>query len=144
MVINGVRINRVRVIDREAHKKSTTLTPLIVSYPSENIASILVPNTRAILKARGNEGSYLPFSIAIMVWRDTSSLSASSLCDQPAVLRLSLILLFMSSAFLPHSTRQYRRPPIVSETPRSSRYAESPARLPPSRRWRNPDPPQES
>ena len=42
-----------------------------------NSASIDSPNTAAILKANGRLGSYRPFSIALMVWRDTPSASPS-------------------------------------------------------------------
>src|SRR6185295_17692685 len=38
---------------------------------------------RAILNASSRLGEYFSVSIALMVWRDTSSLSARSACDQP-------------------------------------------------------------
>ena len=45
---------------------------------SSKIASIVSPNTRAILKASGRLGSYLPVSIAFTDCRDTASRSARS------------------------------------------------------------------
>ena len=42
------------------------------------ICSIGSPNRSAMRKARGSEGSYLPVSIALTDWRDTSNRSARS------------------------------------------------------------------
>lgn len=50
------------------------------SHPSsgEKISSIRKLNKAAMAKARGSDGSNLPFSIEIMVCRLTPSLSAST------------------------------------------------------------------
>ena len=36
-----------------------------------NMSSTVRPKNRAIVNARGSEGSYRPFSIKMTVWRDT-------------------------------------------------------------------------
>src|SRR6185503_6879947 len=67
------------------------------SLPGSKMDSIGWPNSRAILNASGRLGSYLPVSIALTVWRDTSSRSARSACDQPCAPRSSRTWLFMVS-----------------------------------------------
>jgi hypothetical protein len=52
------------------------------SGSSQKMVSIFVLKSRAILNASGSDGSYLPVSIAFTDCRETSSLSASSCCDQ--------------------------------------------------------------
>ena len=53
---------------------------------------MLVSNRAAILKANGKLGSYFPVSMALMVWRETSSRRARSACDQSRSARLTLSL----------------------------------------------------
>ena len=55
---------------------------------------MLVPKYRAILNASSIDGLYRPFSSEIMVWRDTSSASASSSWLSPRPRRSSSSLFF--------------------------------------------------
>ena len=60
------------------------------------IASMGWLKTRAILKASGRLGSYLPVSIAFTVWRDTWRRPASSACDQSRSARRTRSRFFMA------------------------------------------------
>src|SRR5262249_3298422 len=62
------------------------------------ISSMGLPNSRAILKASGRLGSYLPVSIAVTVWRDTSRRSARSPWDQSRSARSTFRRFFIGSA----------------------------------------------
>src|SRR6185312_6599131 len=76
---------------------------------SSNISSIRIPNSRPSRNANGSDGSYFPVSIAFTLCRDTSSLSASSACDQPFFARSSRSRFFIATSSL------------CTATPRSSR-----------------------
>src|ERR1035437_6487500 len=67
------------------------------SRPSVKISSIVVENSRANLNARGSEGSYLPVSIALTDWRETSSRSARSAWDQLRSARSTRSRLFIAA-----------------------------------------------
>lgn len=62
------------------------------------ISSIARPKVSAIRNARGKDGSYLPVSIALMLWRETPMLSASLAWDQPRSDRSFFRRLFTTSA----------------------------------------------
>src|SRR5262249_8649525 len=61
------------------------------------ISSILRPNTSAILKASGSDGSYLPFSMALTELRETSSSLARSAWVQPFSARRTRMRFFIAS-----------------------------------------------
>ncbi len=58
-----------------------------------------VPNNLASLIASFKDGSYLSFSIAMMVWRVTPTIFAISSCRNPIFFRNALMLLFTVSVF---------------------------------------------
>ena len=65
-------------------------------YSVRKIFSMDLPNSFAMAKASGRLGSYLPVSIALMVCRDTSSLSARSPWLQPRSVRSSRTRFFIA------------------------------------------------
>ena len=67
------------------------------------ICSIGRPNTFEKTKANGKDGSYLPFSMAMMVWRETPAFSARVCWLQPRSFRRSLRQFFIETAMLPRS-----------------------------------------
>src|SRR5271170_2279915 len=62
---------------------------LVQSLFNSKMSSIFILNRRATLKASGRLGSYFSVSIALTVWRETSSLSARSDCDHSFAARSS-------------------------------------------------------
>ena len=87
-------------------------------YSGRNSSSMRVLKTRAIAKASGKLGSYLPFSIEITVCRDTPSRSPSSCWDHPFASRTSRSRLFIRSAGSAGRRKCRRRTPTVGP-PRS-------------------------
>ena len=70
--------------------------------PGANRASTVVPSVLARAKASWRVGSYLLFSMALMVWRDTPQARASCSWDRPRARRRSWMMLSMSATiFLP-------------------------------------------
>ena len=69
-----------------------------ILYDGINNSSTVSCNSLAMLKARDNVGSYLLFSIAFTVCRDTPHFFANSSCDNPSSFRLFLILFSISAA----------------------------------------------
>lgn len=67
-------------------------------YDGVNNSSTVSCNSLARLKARDNVGSYLLFSIAFTVCRDTPHFFANSSCDNPNSFRLFLIIFSISIA----------------------------------------------
>ena len=61
-------------------------------YFRENISSTLTLKKSASLSARSTEGVYFPFSIEIMVWRDTPTAAASSSWVMLFRIRISLMI----------------------------------------------------
>ena len=78
-----------------------------------NKSSIRVLKTRAIAKARGRLGSYLPFSIEITVCRDTPRRSPSSCWDHPFASRTSRSRLFIRNAGSAGRRKCRRRTPTA-------------------------------
>src|SRR5712664_2797225 len=65
---------------------------------SKNISSTCVPKSRAILIAKGRLGSYLPVSIALIVWRVTPTRVANSACDHSTSARKTRRRVFIGTA----------------------------------------------
>lgn len=63
-------------------------------------SSTVVPNSLAKLKAKAKVGSYLLFSMALTVCRETPHLLASSSCERPDSFRLSLITFSITTTVL--------------------------------------------
>lgn len=63
-------------------------------------SSTVTCSSLARLKANANVGSYLLFSIALIVWRETPHFFASSSCSNPNSLRLLLIIFSTSATML--------------------------------------------
>src|SRR6188768_387691 len=55
-------------------------------------------NSFPIFSANGRLGSYFSVSIALIVWRETASFSASSPCDHSRAVRSSLRRFFMDGS----------------------------------------------
>jgi hypothetical protein len=66
----------------------------------ENLFDPLSENTCDV-EGQGRLGSYLPVSMALMVWRETRVRSASSAWDQPLPARNTLIAFLTGSACSP-------------------------------------------
>ena len=70
----------------------------VSSYSGINNSSTVSCSSFARANAKDNVGSYLSFSIAFTVCRDTLHLFASSSCDSPRAFRLLLMIFFISVA----------------------------------------------
>ncbi len=62
---------------------------------SRKISSIVLAEDACDLEGQGRDGSYLPVSIALTLWRETSSFSASSCWDHPSSARNAFSRLFI-------------------------------------------------
>ena len=77
-----------------------------VGFPdsgSWNRSSTEQPKVLEIFKARTVEGTYTPFSMALMLFRETSAASESSCCVSPATLRNDSKLFKRFWWFLPNA-----------------------------------------
>ena len=82
----------------KACRKMGCCVSAIHASSKKKIPSTGCPSSRAVFIASSSVGSYLSFSIATMVCRDTPSSFAMSSCRRPRALRSSLMLFFMLSA----------------------------------------------
>ena len=89
----AVNYQKNEVFDRLTHRQYACAFSCYAS--KKKISSTGRPSRRATFIASSSVGSYLLFSIATIVWRDTPNKPAKSSCRRPRARRSSLIQFFM-------------------------------------------------